>query len=153
MKKKKILLWLAVAVYIGWIFSNSLTSGGSSGALSEKVARYLLQYVNQAGFTIQFDLFHFYVRKLAHFSEYFLLGILLVIAVRSAPLMHSKLLNVLTIASMTPLLDEGLQKFTPGRYGSFTDCAIDLAGGLAGALICYLIILIILDLTQKRTSQ
>lgn len=124
MKKRNFLIWILVAVYIGWIFSNSLTIGEASSALSERVANFLLRYLNRAGFTIEFSLWHYYVRKLAHFSEYAALGFLIVLAIRIAPLMKSHFLNFVIIMVGIPLADEGLQKLVPGRYGAFLDSFI-----------------------------
>lgn len=152
MKKRNFLIWILVAVYIGWIFSNSLTIGEASSALSERVANFLLRYLNRAGFTIEFSLWHYYVRKLAHFSEYAALGFLIVLAIRIAPLMKSHFLNFVIIMVGIPLADEGLQKLVPGRYGAFLDSFIDMAGILAGAFVCYVLVLIVLDIFKKRSA-
>ena len=155
MKKKNflnILIWIAVGAYICWIFSNSLTIGEYSSAASTKVANFLMRYVTRAGFTIDFNLFHHYIRKLAHFSEYALLGFIIVLAIRVAPLMKSRFLNFVLIMVGIPLIDDGLQKFVPGRASAFLDSFIDMAGILAGAFVAYVLVLIILDIFKKRSA-
>jgi VanZ family protein len=152
MKKKNFLIWILVAAYIAWIFSNSLTIGEYSSRASLKVANFLLPYVNRLGFTIDFDLFHFYVRKMAHFSEYALLGFMIVIAIRIAPLFKSRFLNFVLIMIGIPLTDEFLQKYVPGRVSAILDSFIDMAGILAGAFVAYVLVLIILDIFKKRSA-
>jgi VanZ family protein len=155
MKKRTVLnllIWIGVGCYVAWIFSNSLTIGEYSSAVSTKAANFLLRYVNRAGFTIDFNLFHHYVRKLAHFSEYALLGFMLVLAIRIAPLMKSKFLNFIIIMIGIPLTDELLQHFVPGRTTAFLDSFIDMAGILAGSFVAYVLVLIILDIFKKRSA-
>lgn len=150
MKKRNFFIWILIAVYIGWIFSNSFTIGEVSSSTSERVTYFLLRYVNKAGFSIDFSLFHHYVRKMAHFSEYALLGFLIVIAIRIAPLMKSRFLNFVLIMVAIPVTDELIQKYVPGRTSAFLDSFIDMAGILAGAFVSYILILILLDIFKKR---
>lgn len=150
MKKRNFLIWILIIAYVCWIFSNSLAIGKVSDAASTKVARFLIYYVNRLGFTIDFNLFHHYVRKLAHFSEYALLGFMIVLAIRIAPLMKSRFLNFVLLMLAIPLTDEGIQRFVPGRGPAFLDSFIDMGGILAGAFVGYLLILIILDIFKKR---
>lgn len=152
MKKRNFLIWILVIVYVGWIFSNSLAIGEVSSAASTKVANFLLNYVTRAGFSIDFNLFHHYIRKLAHFSEYALLGFMIVIAIRIAPLMKSKFLNFVLLMIAIPLTDEGIQRFVPERAGAFLDSFLDMAGILAGAFVGYVLVLIILDIFKTRAA-
>lgn len=155
MKKKTflhILIWIVIACYVAWIFSNSLTIGEYSSAASTKVANLLMRVINHFGFTIDFSLFHHYVRKLAHFSEYALLGFLIVLAIRIAPLMKSKFLNFIIIMLGIPFTDELIQKFVPGRASAFLDSFIDIAGILAGSFVAYVLVLIILDIFHHKKT-
>ena len=147
MKKRTLILWTLTIVYTCLIWNNSLASGTSSGNLSEKVAEYLLTFVNKAGFTISFDLFHHYVRKLAHFSEYFLLAVLVLTSVHNT-MKQKKYLPLLLFGIGVPVIDETIQRFIPGRTGCFTDCLIDMSGYLAGLIITRIIILIIQDIRR-----
>jgi VanZ family protein len=67
------------------------------------------------------------LRKLAHFTEYAVLGALVLRAVRREP--PAVALGVAYAAS-----DELHQHFVPGRHAALRDVAIDAAGVLAGVL-------------------
>lgn len=152
MKIRKMIPWIIVFLYTLWIFSNSLTIGETSGNISGRLARFLLQYVNAAGFTIAFDTFHFYVRKAAHVSEYALLGFLVVIAIHLHPLCRPWL-NFVSLWILIPSLDETIQHFVPDRYGCFRDVCIDMSGFTGGAFLSYLILLILADLKKRMTKK
>ena len=68
------------------------------------------------------------LRKLAHFGEYAVLGLLLVRAFGREPLAAAA--GVAYAAT-----DELHQQFVPGRHAAFRDVAIDSAGVLAGLLL------------------
>lgn len=146
-RKKHLWLWLLSALMIMLIWRNSIATGGESGSLSADVAHFLLQYVNDAGFSVPFDTFHFYVRKLAHFSEYFMLAVLITFSSWACPLIKRKRLQPLPFWITVPCIDEAIQHFIPGRYGSFSDVAIDMSGFFCGMIAAYILILIIRDLS------
>lgn len=66
------------------------------------------------------------LRKVAHFSEYFILGALYAKADPDTPL------DLLEIGLFVPFLDEGLQLFVDGRGASISDVMIDLLGYCLG---------------------
>ena len=68
------------------------------------------------------------LRKVAHFGEYAVLGLLLVRAFGREPLAAAA--GVAYAAT-----DELHQQFVPGRHAAFRDVAIDSAGVLAGLLL------------------
>ena len=133
MKRKY--LWLIVALYVLFICSNSLQSGEVSGGISEQVTRIIVSLLGHVGIMVRnFDLAHLIVRKLAHFSEFALLGILVCFANRKQPLFSNDL-YALALFLLVPLLDEGIQLFVPGRAGVMTDVLIDTSGYLTGWLV------------------
>lgn len=150
MRKRNFLIWILIGIYICWIFSNSLTVGVDSSEISSKAAHFLMRVINHFGFSIDFNLFHHYVRKLAHFSEYALLGFLLIIAIRIAPLMKSRFLNFLIIMLSIPFVDEGIQMLVPGRTSAIFDSFIDIGGILAGGFVAYVFALIIEDICIEK---
>jgi len=81
---------------------------------------------------------HFLIRKLAHFSEYAVLGVLSARAFASSlnDLLrrHWFQLALLLIVCYA-LLDEFHQSFVPGRTASIYDSAIDVVGGLCALLV------------------
>lgn len=81
---------------------------------------------------------HFITRKLAHFTEYAILGFLAARAFRtsSRPAIQSRwFLISLTLVVTYALLDEYHQSFVPTRTGSVFDSLIDIAGGLTALVV------------------
>lgn len=79
------------------------------------------------------------IRKLAHFSEYALMGIL-VYVLWSQWMKRGRRLYFLTVVwvALSAAADEIHQLFVPGRYCSFRDVCIDTCGGVCGMLLCVL---------------
>ena len=80
---------------------------------------------------------HFITRKLAHLTEYAILGFLAARAFRTSP--HPAIRNrwFLISAGLViayALLDEYHQSFVPSRTGTVYDSFIDMAGGLTALL-------------------
>ena len=71
------ILWIMV------IFSFSLQSGDESGKLSGGIVAWVVGLFFPEDFT-HIELVHFLVRKAAHFTEYFILGVLLSLTGREA---------------------------------------------------------------------
>ncbi|MDO4291588.1 MAG: VanZ family protein [Eubacteriales bacterium] len=123
------------------IFSFSAQSGAESGQLSLTVAQKLVRAAGElldkeldpAQIAHYAELIHFYVRKLAHFTEYFLLGMsvalpLYVYRLRGFWLVLAAGFFCAAFAG----LDEYHQSFVAGRTPSLRDVAIDTAGSLTG---------------------
>ena len=81
---------------------------------------------------------HFATRKVAHFSEYAVLGILAARAFTSSNQdwlrRHWFLISLLLVVAYA-LLDEFHQSFVPDRSASIIDSVIDTAGGLTALLL------------------
>ena len=83
---------------------------------------------------------HGIVRKLAHFTGYFVLGLLAARAFRGSlrPAVRSRwLLISITLIATYALLDEYHQSFVPSRTASIFDSFIDMAGGLTALIIVW----------------
>ena len=81
---------------------------------------------------------HFFTRKLAHFTEYAILGFLAARAFRTSPrpAINSRWFSIsLTLIVTFALMDEYHQSFVPTRTGSIYDSLIDIAGGLTALLV------------------
>ena len=116
-----------------------LSSGQGASTQTSRIIRPLLEFLfPDASFeTIAF--YHGIIRKLAHLTEYAVLGFLACraffeTAVRRRWVIFSTLL-VLAIA----VIDETNQSFNPERTGSPIDVLIDLSGGFAAIAIAYLV--------------
>lgn len=84
----------------------------------------------------------FPVRKMAHATEYAILGCLLTNLCRSLSMKKAYMWSWL-MGSAYAATDEFHQLFVPGRSGQMTDVMIDSVGCLTGCLLIYLILCIV----------
>ncbi len=131
--------WLAVAACIGLIllFSGDEFSAGSTSRFFGPLLRWLFPEIGAATFLA----LHLWVRKLAHLSEYALLGLLAFRALRlsiAVSLPRTALLGLVVVLAVAAT-DELRQSFLASRTGSLLDVGIDFAGGAIG--VCLIIAL------------
>ena len=80
---------------------------------------------------------HFITRKIAHFTEYAILGFLAARAFRTSPrpaISQRWFLICMTLIVVYALVDEYHQSFVPSRTASVWDSLIDMAGGLTALI-------------------
>jgi VanZ family protein len=138
-KRRLIKAWLPVALWMGVIFVASTDLG--SAEHTSRVIEPLVRWIKPDATPEQFDLVHFLVRKTAHLTEYSILGLLLLRAVRmsSAAQTNPRSLRLLGIALLLSAayasMDEFHQSFVPGRTACVQDVLIDTTGALFGLAI------------------
>ena len=150
----RIFLTTVTALFIAWIYSNSLKNAEQSTAQSGKVLTLLR---NVFGFLFpESDLvisMHF-VRKAAHFCEYALLGFLLFFTLKSYGIRTLISCAVAYIGStIVAFSDEGLQFLSDGRAPAILDVLIDSAGALCGVAAAFVLFLIISAIVEKRKKK
>ncbi len=74
------------------------------------------------------------IQNLLHIPLYFGLAMAWIWALEKNPGLAARLLPAILISGMWAMLDEYHQLFVPGRFGSWTDVTLDLAGVLGAAL-------------------
>lgn len=122
---------------MGIIYSLSTGAGGAThtnSGLDSLLAR-LFPFLNRALTGSERDAIHYYVRKAAHVTEYAVLGILAVRALRdSMRSMPSRTLwgAAWLLATVYAATDEFHQVFVPGRTPKVTDVMLDSAGAIIG---------------------
>lgn len=136
--------FLLVCLYF-IIFSFSGQDGETSGSLSQKISNEcveILQKVSGKDWTVAFcrelsEYLEHPIRKLAHFSEYACMGIL-VYALWCQWLKRDRRLYALVICwvLLSAIGDEVHQLFVPGRWGSIADVILDTCGGIFGLFVC-----------------
>lgn len=132
--RKQFLICLgAVLLWIAFIFCHSLQPAAVSSSKSTYILT-LLQRFFPFGFT------EYFIRKMAHFTEFCVLGILsgTLFCGCCQRLRTVFLFSVMTGMS-TALCDETIQLFVDGRSGQISDVWIDVAGTAAGAVLVLLI--------------
>lgn len=141
--KKKYGLVLLTLLWAGLIFSFSLQPADVSSETSMGFARKVigwflpnfLQYMDRMS-KEQFDLFHYIVRKGAHFTEYFVLGIWSGLSAMQFS-MRRKKAAALGFCVLTASIDETIQLFVSGRAGRIQDVMLDGTGAAAGILLLW----------------
>jgi len=137
-----------VAVMV-MIFCFSAQTGEESGAMSGNITRWIagllvqdfdtLPGAEQAAFL---DSLGFIVRKLAHFSEYALLGFFLMLhirQIRKRAAVPIPWLWAWGIGALYAASDELHQAFVGGRGPALMDVGIDSCGVIAGIMVCSLV--------------
>jgi VanZ family protein len=82
---------------------------------------------------------HAVLRKLGHFTEYFILGVLIARALRDErgwQLHHA--LMAIALAATYAVTDELHQRFVPGRTAAVSDVGIDTLGATAAQLVLWI---------------
>jgi VanZ family protein len=127
--------WLPVVLWatLIFVFSTELFSGAHTGGIINPLLQFFFPNI-----TPKFlNLAHFLIRKLGHFSEYFILTVLLMRALRQENAGRTEprhLLISFAIATLYAIGDEFHQSFVPSRGASAIDVLIDMCGGIAGIL-------------------
>ncbi len=142
------LLVLVVMILIYYFSSeNGLQSTATSNGVTKWVVKIIkpdFDSMEKADKAAYFSQVAHYVRKAAHFSEYFLLGLfssLLVFSVLELFGKKSILFFLIPIAFsfLYAVFDEYHQRFVGGRAAQFTDVLIDTAGATFATAIVALI--------------
>lgn len=135
MRKKSKWLWtILIVCYVGFIFNNSITPAVESSQQSGRVLSMIMAAFQFVGLDGGLVTEHF-VRKTAHFTEYFLLGALLWNCLKSY-MLTGKFWTALQLWLITviPLTDETIQLFSEGRSGQVSDVWLDFSGAVVGSL-------------------
>ncbi|MBQ0035642.1 MAG: VanZ family protein [Firmicutes bacterium] len=140
MKKtiKLILLisWLGLIYY----FSSQVASESSkvsSGLLAKLYVFYrLFGKLSLSEYLIAFSKL---IRKIAHFSEYFILGILSYTNMKEYFKDNHHFVSIL-FCMICAIVDETHQLFVPGRAYGVIDILIDSCGSVLAIILCHLII-------------
>ena len=139
----KLLLCLPALLWYRVIWGFSAQTAAVSGDLSDRLLWRLMALVSPAFAGVDavtqnaaVELLSFFERKAAHMFLYFVLILLLWLAL--LPLIRSKRHQVLLAAVLCAVLaglDEYHQTFIPGRSGELRDVCVDLAGAALAVLL------------------
>lgn len=132
--------WPAIvwAVVIS-VFSTGVFTAENTASVIIPILRWLLPTLPPQSLAA----IHFFIRKSAHFSEYFIFSLLVLRGIRAgrpgARLAWT--LAVIAIVAGYASLDELHQYFVPGRTAAVGDVLIDTSGGIAAQAVAALLIL------------
>lgn len=143
--KRKTIKWLLVLAWMAIIFIFSSQPGDTS----EETSKLVIYVFNLLGLDLNSvfgTLADFIVRKCAHFTEYFILYMLIYNALKESFSFKKALVFALLGVFLYASSDEFHQSFVPGRGPAFRDVLIDTSGGLLGLIIMYI-------LSLKKTNK
>lgn len=129
MKKRKALCCALIALNLALIWGNSTLPGGVSMELSDGFLALLSQGL--PAFAVIGSIL---IRKLAHFSEFACLGLLLGWLLSPEGGFRGFAAPAL-LGTLAACVDETIQRFVPGRESSLIDVWIDISGVCAGILL------------------
>ena len=135
---KKIISIILVVIWMGIIFCFSNQNADDSSKISDGFITTIINFFVDDDLSIDekellLEKCSFYVRKLAHFTLYFVLGILVLNLLYQYNL-KNKLLIGIVICIIYSCSDEFHQLFISGRSGEVGDVIIDGIGSLFGIL-------------------
>ena len=140
---RKIIKTLLLVAWMAVIYMFSAQNGQASTNTSNAVIQTIYNILNYVlNMNILFSEFviksgHF-IRKLAHFSEFFILGVLAVVTIKEY-IANRFVLYSIIFCGVYALSDELHQLFVDSRACSLTDVCIDISGALLGILLYHLI--------------
>lgn len=135
----RVLFTIALAATVYFIFSNSLEIARESSARSQQVMELLNSLLGRVGLG---PLSEHFVRKLAHFCEFSLLGFWFMLCLRVYTRHFVRHVSwPLFFGLLTAVIDETIQLYVPGRSSSVKDVLLDFSGVLTGLFIALLILL------------
>lgn len=154
---KMILKALALVLWCVVIFMFSANDSDKSSRQSNAVFNAVVEFVNPMYDSLDpeaqleyKDTATFVIRKLAHFSEYALLGILAFINLWRVKGLGYRSLFAALFSCVYAASDEIHQLFVPGRAGQVRDVLIDTSGAVVGILFALLIRKIWLKSREKK---
>lgn len=120
--------WMAL---IFWFSGASFSAANTAPMLGPFLVRLFPQITPE-----QIDLVHLVIRKFGHWSEYFVLAVLILRAMLASSSTVSFLRQAsyaVLASSLFALTDEWHQSFVPSREASHVDVMIDTFGAICGA--------------------
>ena len=124
---------VALILWTAFIWANSLIPGDASSAESGFLLQLLRPLIEALGID-DLELAHTVLRKIGHFTEYAVLGVL---AWRAFG--REALVRAVAVGVAVPCIDDTIQRFVPDRVGALGDALIDMAGCATSLAICLLI--------------
>lgn len=144
---KKIVSTLILIIWMILIFIFSNQNAITSEKVSDKVTSKTLTTVSEVtGKKLSdnrreelIENNRFMVRKMAHFTLYFVLGILIYTTLASYGIPKNKLIYSIILCFIFSLLDEFHQLFSYGRTSRMFDVFIDTSGSIVSSMLIFML--------------
>ena len=135
---KKIIKTLLFVSWFILIYLLSAETGDQSGSLSDGILLSIAKLLKISDTKAFVDTFGFFIRKLAHFSEYFILYILTYECFKEYNCPKLIVVSVL-FCVLYASFDEFHQLFVDGRCGQLSDVIIDSSGSIVSCFLWRLV--------------
>lgn len=138
---------MLLALYL-IIFGFSAQDGEQSGNLSQMISEKCAAFLNALSGdnwseTVMKEIAAYFehpIRKLAHFAEYAVMGVLLTVIWTQWMNRGKRLYLLITLwVFLSAAADELHQYFVPGRYASVADVLLDTCGGAFGMMVVFVL--------------
>ncbi len=131
--------WAPAAVWAAAI--SVFSTGGFSAASTTRFILPILRSLFPEASYATLQLWHHYIRKSAHFTEYFVLGLLVFRGIRGERRgwRSSWALATVLVAACYAALDEIHQAFVPGRTASAWDSMLDTTGAIGAQIVVWVV--------------
>ena len=147
----RVIVFILTALAIAFAFVHSLMSG----YISSKESAGVLAFINSILKVFGAELSEHILRKLAHFSEYTVIGMLLTSCAYSFDRFkpYRYIVYVLFTGMSTAFIDETIQLFSEDRAGMITDVWIDFSGVILGTAVMLLFYIIYQRIRKKMKHE
>lgn len=131
---KRWTLYIVLCLIVFFIWDNSLQNGGTSDGFSLIFAEWIAPIANKLGFHGNIWALNRIVRKLAHLTEFTILGGVLYAILRRY-IEYGTVVKTIGVGIVIASLDEFIQLFSLGRSSQLSDVLIDTVGIIIGILV------------------
>ena len=128
---KRWILYIVLCLIVFFIWDNSLQNGGTSDGFSLIFAKWIAPLANKLGFYGNIWALNRIVRKLAHLTEFTILGGVLYVVLRRY-IEYGTVVKTIVVGIVIASLDEFIQLFSLGRSSQLSDVLIDTVGIIIG---------------------
>lgn len=145
----RLVLLVLLILALAFIWIHSMIPAEDSASESQRVGQWLTPLLEQ--FVGPGNVTDHLVRKLAHFSEYSVLGAILgaLVLVGKTPGIFFRGSYAFLCALAVAVIDESIQLLADGRGAQVEDILLDTAGSLTGLIVIWLIAAIIWTLRRR----
>ena len=139
---KTIILLVLILAVTAFIWGNSLATEAKSDEISTGIMEIVKEIIDPQD-KIEPELFNHILRKTAHFTEFFILGILYMLMKKhiDKKVISSFIFFPLFSTLVTAVIDEYIQLFVD-RGSAVKDVVLDFSGALTGILLTIVILLV-----------
>ena len=125
------ILYIVLCLIVFFIWDNSLQNGGTSDGFSLIFAKWIAPIANKLGFYGNIWALNRIIRKLAHLTEFTILGGVLYVVLRRY-IEYGTVVKTIVVGIVIASLDEFIQLFSLGRSSQLSDVLIDTVGIIIG---------------------